>query len=475
MTTVLLNGSARPRARMLEAGAVGEKPVVTEWARRKFGFEATAGQAAILDAAGHRVMLCCSRQWGKTTLGAIRAVYEAWHHAGALVVVGSPSDRQSGFVMEEAERLLLRLGVRRKRDGITKQSLVLPNGSRVVGLPASEATTRGYSNAHMLLIDEAAYMRDREYRALRGILARSDGALWLMSTPAGQRGFFYTAWMRGEAGWERVLGPATECPHITAKKLEEERAELGEALFRQEYLCEFLAAPEQVFSDEVVQGALVEEGRGALAQHSDYYVGLDLGLKRDYTAMVVLEKLVRRTGRRNAVDWTEELERVTMIRRVERAPLETPYAEVPEWVGRVMRGLPEEGTRTLLVDATGVGAPVLEMLRAARLPGRMSPVVITGGQNVGLMKGAETVPRAALLENLRALLETGVLRAAAGLAGWEELRREMLAMGRQGGVEHDDLVFALALAAWGARSKGVMGWGGEALPGTPVGRHGVER
>ena len=118
---------------------------------------------------------------------------------------------------------------------------------------------------------------------------------------------------------------------------------------------------------------------------------------------------------------------------------------------------------------SGVGAPVIEMLTAAGLPGRLTPVVITGGQNVGLMKGAETVPRRALLENLRSMVETGVLGACVGLDGWEELRRELLAMGRQGGSEHDDLVFALALGAWGARPKGVIGGGEGPLPGGPGG------
>jgi len=234
------------------------------------------------------------------------------------------------------------------------------------------------------------------------------------------------------------LGPAPGCPHISARKLEEGREELGEAMFRQEYLCEFLAAPTQMFSDELVQGALVEEGRGALAQASDYFVGLDLGLKRDPSAVVVLERLVRKTGKTNPLDWSAVLEKITLIRRVERVPLETPYAEVPGMIGGVLRGLAGSGRKTLLVDATGVGAPVVEMLRAAGLPGRLTPVVITGGQNVGLMKGAETVPRRALLENLRSMLETGVLRAAHGLAGWEDLRRELQGVGPQGGEAHDD-------------------------------------
>jgi hypothetical protein len=71
----------------------GVTPVVSEWAMRELGFAATERQAEILDAVGHRMMLCCSRQWGKSALAALRAVFEAWHHVRALTVVGSPSDR----------------------------------------------------------------------------------------------------------------------------------------------------------------------------------------------------------------------------------------------------------------------------------------------------------------------------------------------------------------------------------------------
>ena len=73
-----------------------------------------------------------------------------------------------------------------------------------------------------------------------------------------------------------------------------------------------------------------------------------------------------------------------MIPRVKWVPFETPYVGVP-------------GTNTVLVDATGVGAPVIEMLTASGLLGRPAPVMVPRGQNMGLMKGAETVPRRALL------------------------------------------------------------------------------
>ncbi len=70
------------------------------------------------------------------------------------------------------------------------------------------------------------------------MIAVGDGDLWLLSTPAGKRGFFYEAWAHGDE-WERHTAPATQCPRIRPSFLEEERRAMGEAWFAQEYLCEF--------------------------------------------------------------------------------------------------------------------------------------------------------------------------------------------------------------------------------------------
>ena len=67
-----------------------------------------------------------------------------------------------------------------------------------------DGTVRGFSAVSMLLIDEAARVEDSMYKALRPMLAVSDGDLWLMSTPRGQQGFFYEAWEHGGAEWFRV-------------------------------------------------------------------------------------------------------------------------------------------------------------------------------------------------------------------------------------------------------------------------------
>ncbi len=106
------------------------------------------------------------------------------------------------------------------------------------------------------MVDEAARVSDELYMAVRPMLAVSEGALWLMSTPFGKRGFFYEEWTRASADWERFRVPAPECPRISPRFLEEERAAMGERRFRQEYLCEFVETESGAFDRELVERAI---------------------------------------------------------------------------------------------------------------------------------------------------------------------------------------------------------------------------
>jgi hypothetical protein len=91
---------------------------------------------------------------------------------------------------------------------------------------------------------------------LTPMLATTDGMLWLIGTPSGQAGFFFEEWTEGGAHWMRMSVPATECERIGAAFLARERISKGENVFRQEYLCEFLAGPGQMFTAEMLDGCI---------------------------------------------------------------------------------------------------------------------------------------------------------------------------------------------------------------------------
>ena len=230
-----------------------------EWVRERLELPVDALQERVLRTTNKRGILNCSRQWGKSTITAAKAVHQAYHTAESLTVVVSPSGRQSGEFLRKATKFAQMLGIRSKGDGDNEISLELPNGSRIVGLPGTEATIRGFSAVSLLLVDEAARCSDDLYMAIRPMLAVSDGTLWLMSTPFGKRGFFYETWANGGPEWERFRAPATECARFRTGILEEERATMGELWFRQEYLCEFEDTLSGVFPRELVEGAITDE------------------------------------------------------------------------------------------------------------------------------------------------------------------------------------------------------------------------
>lgn len=213
-------------------------------------------QSSLLASRSQFVLLNCARQWGKSTLTAAHAIFTAWHEPDSLILVLSPTARQSAELVRKAGCFLARLGVRPRGDGDNEISLLLPNASRIIGLPCVEANSRGFSGARMLLVDEASRVPDDLYFSMRPVLAVSGGDIWLLSTPHGRRGFFYQAWVDGCPSWRRIKVPAPDCPRILPANLARDRRVMGERWFRQEYLCEFAANDETLFPEELIRKAI---------------------------------------------------------------------------------------------------------------------------------------------------------------------------------------------------------------------------
>lgn len=226
-----------------------------DFAIAQLGITPDARQMDVLRSSAKRGILNCSRQWGKSTVAAVKALHRVYTRPGCTVLVSSPCERQSAEFLRKAAELLVKLDIKPRGDGDNKISLMLPNGSRIVGLPGTDGTSRGFSAVSMLLVDEASRVPDDVYQSLRPMLAVGDGDLWLMSTPCGQRGFFYETWV-GTADWYRVSAKATECARFRPGFLEEERMEKTAECFAQEYLCEFTGSDDTVFDRRLVEDAM---------------------------------------------------------------------------------------------------------------------------------------------------------------------------------------------------------------------------
>jgi hypothetical protein len=95
-----------------------------------------------------------------------------------------------------------------------------------------------------------------------------------------------------------------------------------------------------------------------------YFVGVDLGQRQDFTAIAVVER-TELTGEWDAAMWAYRKETMLRLRYLQRVPLGTPYPEVVERVVAITRSRELAGRCRLAVDATGVGGPVVDLLRRA--------------------------------------------------------------------------------------------------------------
>jgi hypothetical protein len=189
---------------------------------------------------------------------AVIALHRALYHPGSLILCLAPALRQSQELFGKVLGFYRDLGRPVKSAAERKLSLELENGSRIVTLPGSEKTIRGFSGTSLLVLDEAARVEDELYFAVRPMLAVSGGALMMFSTPHGKRGAFYEEWTGGH-GWERYEVPASQCPRISEEFLEEERRVLPSWVYRQEYECSFEETEDQVFTTEMVEQAVTSE------------------------------------------------------------------------------------------------------------------------------------------------------------------------------------------------------------------------
>jgi len=221
------------------------------------GLTPDAWQSAVLQSQAPRILMTCSRQSGKTEVAAALALGTALHDPGALVLVLSPSLRQS----QESFRRVLDLyrGVQAMpTQAESALRLELTNGSRIVSLPGTESTVRGYAGVRLLVIDEAARVADELYYSIRPMIAVSQGRILALSSPFGKRGWFYKEYAYGE-GWQRVKIIAEQCPRISESFLAEERRTLPPLWFQSEYMCEFVDTIDQVFGSAFVYGAISPE------------------------------------------------------------------------------------------------------------------------------------------------------------------------------------------------------------------------
>lgn len=199
-----------------------------------------------------------------------------------------------------------------------------------------------------------------------------------------------------------------------------------------------------------------------------FCIGVDLGQRADYTAIAVLERLEAQVNGFDYVQWRQRSEWIRggmFVRYLQRMKLGTSYPRVVDRIGEIVQHREIRGQCRVAIDATGVGAPVVDMIRGSKLDCDLMPVVITGGDRAHRAGSSWYVPKMDLLGGLQVALELDQLKIARNLKETPTLVKELMdvsvrttassrvRLGADGAGQHDDLVMAVALACWFERRE----------------------
>jgi hypothetical protein len=191
------------------------------------------------------------------------------------------------------------------------------------------------------------------------------------------------------------------------------------------------------------------------------FIGLDLGQAKDYSALAIIECI-------RTVTYGGGKDEITALNciHLQRWQLRTGYpvivADVVKMINSLDPALSPEARPLLAVDATGVGAPVVDLFKREPIKAQLKPIQIVGGANVSSEFGMTRVPKRDLVSCVQVALQNRTLKIASRLPDADVLARELqnftvkitdaandvYGAWREG--THDDLVLAVALALWTA-------------------------
>jgi hypothetical protein len=201
------------------------------------------------------------------------------------------------------------------------------------------------------------------------------------------------------------------------------------------------------------------------------FIGLDLGQAQDFSALAIIEAVRIATTTKKAdekINCTNTKDEITQLNciHLQRWQLRTSYPSIVADTVQLINGLEPEriagGKPVLAIDATGVGAPVVDLFKREKINAQLVPIQIVAGANVSEENGMFRVPKRDLVSVVQVALQNRKLKISSQLPEADTLARELqnftvkitdagndtYGAWREG--THDDLVLAVALALWKA-------------------------
>jgi len=278
------------------------------------------------------------RQSGKSFAESLRVALFALLNPNTSTLIIASVDRQSVELLEKVKAQIMGLAPYQIIGKPTFHKIILKNGSKIMAEPAGQTGygLRGFT-VNKLVADEAHYIPDAVFVAIRPMLATTGGTLDLLSTPRGNEGFFYDCFQSDD--FHKIHIMSKDCPRISDEFLEQERKRMTKLEYCQEYEAEFLDSLMQFFSRELIEECF-SENRLTNARN---FLGVDFA---------------GHGGDPNAFASVENKGKVSFIYETET----TEDQKAWETVNKVIRLNEQHNYKKIGVDDGGLGSPILDYM-----------------------------------------------------------------------------------------------------------------
>lgn len=335
----------------------------------------TRYQADVLETDGNSIVLW-GRQTGKTTTLATKALHRALTHPKQEILIIAPTQRQAALMFSKIHDFTeYNEFVKAHTKRSTLNDIEFDSGSRIHCLPAGREGTsiRGFS-ATMIIFDEAAFIPDATFMALRPSMAVRGEQVVLSGTPFGRRGYFWNQYKNNSMkrpalqDWDMFKVPSRESPFIEEAFLRQQKEEMTADVYAQEYEAEFTADNDSFFPAHIVAPNLYEYNYALpmmkdLPRESKLMMGVDIARAgADETAFVICsitkDDYVK-------VEWVETHSK----------------SKITETAGRVVELAGEYPEMQIYMDESGLGAGALDIVKERNVSNATGVVFSTDMRN----------------------------------------------------------------------------------------------
>lgn len=264
-------------------------------------------------------------------------LYWAINEPGSRIMFVSPIYQQSARVHKQIYAAIADSGIVASNN-FSSNELEFKTGSKIIFRSAERYDSARGETVSYAILDEFAFMKPEAWtEVLRATTLVNGKRVLFLSTPKGKN-LFYEMFLMGQSedhpNYKSYTASSYETPYIDPSEIDEAKRTLPDAIFRQEYLAEFIDNGGEVFTD-IDKNCFTEWTKG----EGPYYAGCDIARADDYTVMTVMDRSGRivEMYRKNNTEWSSMINDMVVIAK--------------KW------------NATVMVEENGVGSPIFSAMK----------------------------------------------------------------------------------------------------------------